>query len=43
MIRLWLSYDDFQYEEDRQSDQFETAMQICAGKIRGIKKIPKTA
>lgn len=29
-IRLWLSYDAFYYEEDRQARNFETALTICA-------------
>ncbi len=28
-IRIWLSYDAFHYEEDRQSANFETALAIC--------------
>jgi len=28
-IRLWLSYDAFRYEEDRQADNFEEALKIC--------------
>lgn len=28
-IRLWLSYDAFRYEEDRQAKNFETALGIC--------------
>lgn len=28
-IRLWLSYDAFRYEEDRQAENFEIALQIC--------------
>lgn len=28
-IRLWLSYDAFRYEENRQADNFETALKIC--------------
>ena len=28
-IRLWLSYDAFRYEEDRQAENFETALKIC--------------
>ncbi len=37
-IRLWLSYDAFRYEEDRQADQFETALQTCAK--YGLRVIP---
>lgn len=29
-VRLWLSYDAFRYEEDRQAENFETALRICA-------------
>lgn len=28
-VRLWLSYDAFRYEEDRQACNFEEALQIC--------------
>ena len=28
-IRLWLSYEAFRYEEDRQAKNFETALSIC--------------
>lgn len=28
-IRLWLSYDAFRYEEDKQAENFETALKIC--------------
>lgn len=28
-IRLWLSYDAFRYEEDRQANNFEEALKIC--------------
>lgn len=28
-IRLWLSYDAFRYEPDRQAKNFETALKIC--------------
>lgn len=28
-IRLWLSYDAFRYEEDRQAENFEKALTIC--------------
>lgn len=28
-VRLWLSYDAFRYEEDRQAANFETALKIC--------------
>lgn len=28
-IRLWLAYDAFRYEEDRQAENFEEAIKIC--------------
>ncbi len=28
-IRLWLSYEAFRYEEDRQAENFECALKIC--------------
>lgn len=29
-VRLWMSYDAFRYEEDRQAENFETVLKICA-------------
>lgn len=29
MIRIWLSYDAFRYEEERQAKNFETYLEIC--------------
>ena len=37
-VRLWLSYDAFRYEEDRQAENFETALKICDK--HGCKVIP---
>lgn len=37
-IRLWLSYDAFRYEEDRQAENFETALKILDG--LGLKALP---
>ena len=28
-LRIWLSYDAFRYEEDKQAENFETALKIC--------------
>ena len=28
-VRLWLSFDAFRYEENRQAENFETALKIC--------------
>lgn len=37
-VRLWLSYDAFRYEEDRQAENFEAVLKIC--EQLGIKAIP---
>ncbi len=30
-VRLWLSYDAFRYEEERQAENFDIALKICEG------------